>query len=102
MNSSISPELCAPVHCGARLTPCFLCAHLQAASRVVIDTDYKEVTKPLDELSTFFAYSENHELAAGKAMVESELQGGECAACISSGGSALGGAACVWCFLRVG
>jgi len=49
---------------------------VEAASRVVIDTEYEEVGVILDEVSSFFAYGENEELAEGRALLEADLADG--------------------------
>lgn len=48
----------------------------KAASRVVIDTEYVEVGPAMDEMSAFFAYGENDELAEGRSLLEADLEEG--------------------------
>ena len=44
----------------------------------MIDTEYEEVGVILDEVSSFFAYGENEELAEGRALLEADLADGTC------------------------
>ena len=75
---SFSPYLTYPFPLGvcARQQSCVVSWNGQAASRVVIDTEYVEVGAPLDELSSFFSYAENDELAEGRALFEADLADG--------------------------